>query len=192
MVTSSSNIKEEKLRVDDLFFIPLDAIYSYEIYPYHMSRNKEYVPGELAHKLFKYEANDYYDDELCINKYTLVKYLGEGRFAEYYTGLILQSMNNSRIPNEIIYDDYIDYMVMYDSLKHNPLFVDKIKLISSFDSNIRYYFAKQNASEMRGIIKNLNDLSINNSKKRLRVISNHDEIFAYAEDMILTFEKKEF
>lgn len=87
-----------QIQVGDVFFINLKDLLGCAIKSKIIEKNKEYDYSEHAsfpHSICTFENFDCYeefgvrDEEIRMNTITLVKYLGNGTFLEYFTGLLI-------------------------------------------------------------------------------------------------------
>ncbi len=127
-----------QIQVGDVFFVNLKDLLGVKIKSKIIEKNKEYNYSEHAsfpHSISTFENFESdeefgtYDEEIRMNTITLVRYIGNGKFLEYFTGLLIgyQDNQNWRIIHKNIGDTdistYTD-IVTYNHYQNWDNFID--------------------------------------------------------------------
>lgn len=192
-----------ELKEGDMFFVKLNSIQgfnmmhelivNYELDKYDADLENFQHNFSLAEDFKTIDENESMQ-ETRDKSITLVKYLGDGKFLEYYTGSIISYID---LENDEPYANFVEFMKEYNEYVKNPLFIRYGLLLPIDNVNLRCQFAKQKKHEnyIQNVIYAMCNECIDNLQKGLEKIGEQDRIFAdienEAEDMIRTFAKTE-
>lgn len=198
-----------QIHIGDMFFVELKNLCGVKVCSEYVEEDEEYKikDGQWPHSLCikqgflekNNEAFDSKDEEIRMNFITLVKYLGNGEFLENFTGILVgyQDFQEIKVPSwenfMWAYNEYIKTPLLVKTNKLMPLNAENcLKFVKQL--NIKYNAkTKSKSSKIKNIentIYLMNSISYNNVIEIIENIREHDEAFAYAEDMIRTLKIK--
>lgn len=194
----------------DIFFVELKNLCGINISSKYASMEEEYKieDNNFPHSLvIKNEFIELDNDntfsarneEIRTNCLTMVKYLGNGLFLEYFTGITIGYQD---FQEEIKVPAWENFMWAYNEYIKTPLLIKTGKLMPVTDE-VRYKFIdslkidynpftkKQisNIEDIKSTIYLMNSISYTDMEEKRIAITYHDEAFAYSENMIRNLEK---
>ena len=192
------------VRIKDMMNVEITDVNSSAIYDetkfQHGFCLNQYVVGSV---IANFICNEIERKEL-ISCVILLKYIGDGKFLESYTGKEINfGVDNPNCIDmysdfakeydfakkyKIHYDDSINFMKSLNIFTNSPLYIDNWM---PFTSDIQCTIGEQrkNKELIKDIINNIYNSSVNTIKSDLKQIIQHDIDYAYGEDEIRTLKK---
>ena len=185
----ANNINKKELQVGDMFFIKIHNIYAMSIDLDTESYNL--TEFELAFSKINIQFKDFEDSHDYYNSITMVKYIGDNKFIEYYTNKIIRKQ-------EMITYDYnnqFEFLKAYNEYINISLLIADNNLISLLNTedylNYLEQFAIQDVEKIGNLIEGLEIQSKENLTYSLEQMKQQDEILAYAENCVYEFANRE-
>ena len=180
-------VEEESIevKVGELYFVPLKKVYSASLYL--RAGEEKYDLDSFQHKFIKISIDRIsYNDSLL-----LLKYLGDGKFAEYYTRTIIKFYETS-IDDEI-FENYYDFMNEFNEKLRHPLFVEKCDLLLPTNENRVEFYEQEGIrrEEVESELQSQKNEAISMLRSKLSLLASEDAKFAYCEEKFRNFEAVE-
>lgn len=195
----SLNVGE--LKAGDLVFVELKNIFGTELQPEHVvdkkeDKNKEVCEYQEVFSLDKFQ-HDFYRLEfdkkepfkkiMDSNYIILLKYLGEGKFLEYYTQNTIQYIDFTSRPTK--YNDASEFMKEYKYAYNHPLYITKHDLLPYTSERMEKLFKQDICNkEIINCINNMYNWSRTQLEQDINTIMLQDERFAYEENEIYDYQ----
>lgn len=201
------NLKPSDLKIGDMFFVTIDNIGGLVLNPeIEVNCDSDKIFWKYDEELENFQHDFYSCDDfetigedasmqtIRNNSITLVKYLGNSKFLEYYAGI---TINYVDFGNEDGYTNFNNFENDYNDYIKNPLYIEYGMLLPVDNINFRRQFVRQKeqSNAIKNVIYAMHNECIDGLREGLEKIKEQDWIFAdienEAEDMIRTFAKTE-
>ena len=199
--------KNIQLKTNEIYAVKIKDILNVEIANFVVD-DEVCFDTEETYKLDRFQQYFYLSNDIFYNRMklcnreeyiTILKYIGDGKFIEFYTGKEINADNFSKDNEKKLnfekeygkdsIKDYIMFMQKYNKLIESPLYVNKLMTV---DVDVREQIGRQDFE--RNEIANLINMEYEevrlNIKEGLEKIKNQDMNYAYSENAIYDFKYK--
>lgn len=224
------DLTTDQINIGDMFFVEVENIVSVSLQPLEISHSGKFTYYPHLHRAYdanKFQRTFYKEDEFIKldNMYkkerrfddfsaqdikwdsiTLLEYIGNNEFLEYYTNGIIRyenspqfvdfaSIRRKRISiNKVEPEkDYITFMEKYNLYLINPLYVENGTLLPTNNKYIQKFFKQgKHQIKLKKIINKMREEAVYYLEEDFNSIKQQDEEFANEENVIRTLKKSAF
>lgn len=222
------NLTTDQMNIGDMFFVEIENIVSVSLNANEhqdIGGRSTYLHLYRAYDVNKFQRTFYKEDEFIKldNMYrrerrfgdfsaqdikwdsiTLLQYIGNDEFLEYYTNSVIRyenspkfikfaSVRRKKITIEDVKpeEDYETFYEKYNLYLTNPLYIENGTLLPTDKAYIQEFFKQgKNQIKLKKIINKMREEAIYYLKEEFDDIQKQDERFAYHENEIRTLAKK--